>query len=166
MKIITAIMLTAFLLMSVQCKSEESSKLDLSSIFAPVLKLKVIPSFSPPAIYSLSRGEVSKLQIIRYKGAGGYDWGKISRNQTVTLTKSETNKVMSLLDSALDLPLRDDVRGKDGSKWILESYLYQKLEVSMWSPRYDTVKRGYVNIVKLEEYLEALSKKYESKKVS
>jgi len=164
MKILTLIIASLFLFLSPSGYAREESKL-LSNGYS-LLKLQVIPAHIEPVIYQVSLGSPRKLVVVHYDGPGGYGWGNIKKETELALSESQYEKILEKLKSALEFSLLDDVSGKDGSTWILESRLFQNLRVSIWSPRYDSEKRGYENLLKLEEYLKSLESKHESKKTS
>jgi hypothetical protein len=153
------------LITSCICRAEQDPKLDmlLSLVKPTVLKLQIAPTRSQPVIYELTRGTNPELRITRYEGLGGYEWGEIEKEFAVVITVGENKNLLSLLDQALDLPLKDKTMGRDGSIWILESRLYGYAKISIWSPGYKTASRGYTNLVSLESYLSSLNSKYETK---
>ena len=164
--ILFAVFLSPFL--SAYCKAEDNPRLDLllSMIKPTVLKLQVIPTRSHPLIYELTRGSKIELKITQYEGLGGYEWGNIEREYIIPIKLEENKKILDLLHHALELTLRDETMGMDGSIWILESKLYQPLKITIWSPEYKMVSRGYENLVKLEKYLKSLNEKYYTKNKS
>jgi len=165
MKLPKLITFSIALFASCICNAEQDAKLDmlLSLVKPTVLKLQIAPTRSEPVIYELTRGTNPELKITRYEGLGGYEWGEIEKEYTVVITVGENKKILSLLDQALDLPLRDKTMGKDGSIWILESRLYGYAKISIWSPEHKTASRGYTSLVSLESYLSSLNSKYETK---
>ena len=140
------------------CKSTRNSieYTDPGFYLRPVLKMKIVPTFSNPVIYEVTRHEPYKLVTITYEGAGGYDWKGIKSKTSIELTKEEYSTLVTKLDKALEFP-KDKIRGKDGDTWMLESSLYQYTAVAFWEPEYQTSKRGLQSFVNLKNYLTKLS---------
>ncbi|WP_152996256.1 hypothetical protein [Pseudoalteromonas sp. H105] len=140
------------------CKSTRNTieYTDPGFYLSPVLRLKVVPTFSNPVIYEVSRHNPYKLLTITYEGAGGYDWKGIKSKKRIELTEEQYSKLVSKLEKALVFP-KDKTLGMDGDTWMLESSLYQYTAVAFWEPEYQTDKRGLVNFVSLKNYLKQLS---------
>ena len=121
-----------------------------------VLKMKVVPTFSNPVIYEVTRHKPYQLITTTYEGAGGYDWKGIKSKKSIKLTEEQYSNLVSKLEKTLVFP-KDKTRGKDGDTWMLESSLYQYTAVAYWEPEYQTDKRGLEDFVRLKSYLEQLS---------
>jgi len=140
------------------CKSTRNSieYTDPGFYLRPVLKMKIVPTFSNPVIYEVTRHKPYKLLTITYEGAGGYDWKGVKSQMSIELTQEEYSTLVIKLEKALEFP-KDKTRGMDGDTWMLESSLYQYTAVAFWEPENQTDKRGLVNFVNLKNYLTQLS---------
>lgn len=123
-----------------------------------LIRLQIVPTFESPVIYEVTNGEPYNLYITTYEGQGGYDWGNIQNKSTVELTKEEYDGIIEALEVTLEnYPLKDQVGGKDGSSWVLESSKYQYVKLSAWLPTYKTKERGYSAFVRLRDILAKIS---------
>lgn len=115
-----------------------------------LLKMQIVPTFQAPVIYEVTNGEPFNLYVTKYKGQGGYEWGGIEEKYMIQLTRSEYDQIVHALEKVLSqYPLKDEVGGKDGSIWVLESSMYQYVKLTSWSPKYKTEERGYSALVEL-----------------
>ncbi|MDK2594037.1 hypothetical protein [Pseudoalteromonas obscura] len=146
------------LLSIVGCKSTGSTieYTDPGFYLQPVLKMKIVPTFSNPVIYEVTRHKPYLLITTIYEGAGGYDWKGIKSKESIELSEEQYSNLESMLESALEFP-KDKAQGMDGDTWMLESSLYQYTAVAFWEPEYQTDKRGLESFVKLKSYLTQLS---------
>ena len=81
-------------------------------------------------------------------GAGGYEPGKLVRDEVRKLDKRTTEMLAVRFDVAKfhELPTKDENGGLDGSQWILEAILDGKYHVvERWSP-----KAGPVHAIGME----------------
>lgn len=144
----------------VGCKSTQSTieYTDPGFYLEPVLKLKVVPTFSNPVIYEVTSVRPYQLLTTVYEGSGGYNWKGIKSEKSVELTEGEYSSLLLMLEKALEFP-KDKTRGVDGDTWMLESSLYQYTAVAFWEPGVQTGERGLGSFVKLKEFLAHLSSK-------
>ncbi|MCF6441750.1 hypothetical protein L1077_20135 [Pseudoalteromonas luteoviolacea] len=142
----------------VGCKSTRNTieYTDPGFYLRPVLKMKVVPTFSNPVIYEVNRHKPYHLLTTTYEGAGGYDWKGIKSKKRIELTEEQYSTLVSKLEKALEFP-KDKTRGMDGDTWMLESSLYQYTAVAFWEPEHKTDQRGLEGFVKLKNYLTQLS---------
>jgi hypothetical protein len=72
-------------------------------------------------------------------GAGGYDPGKLTQNQAITLTKEQTNLFLAQIGehNFWKLPSVEEApAGSDGAQWIIEGVRAQTYHVvDRWSPQ-------------------------------
>jgi len=108
------------------------------------------------------------LRVVRLSGAGGYNPGRIERDESLALTAEQWDAFSKLLEksSFWDSPTAEkDLGGLDGSKWILEGQAAGKYHVvDRWTPSSDGDKRHLESFVACCRYLLNLSKEQIPKK--
>jgi len=70
-------------------------------------------------------------------GAGGYDLGDLSINEEKILTRSEIESIIETVEKYdyLGMDFEDDIKGLDGSEWIIEMLSDGKYHaISRWTP--------------------------------
>jgi hypothetical protein len=70
------------------------------------------------------------------------------------LTKDQVDLLLKTHSIALELNLKDDTQGLDGSTWTFESILYQELKLKIWSPSFKSEVRGYKGLLSLRDAME------------
>ncbi|NQZ90676.1 MAG: hypothetical protein HRT54_24220 [Colwellia sp.] len=84
-----------------------------------------------------------------------YENDKISTIQSLELSEHEENQFIGAYLDAIDFPLDDELGHsiKDGERWIIDSSLFQRLNIEISTPNYETKKRGYVALLDFKAYM-------------
>lgn len=130
------------------------------------MTLQILRTFDPPVIFEVywdyltHDPKVYSFKTTIYSGKSGYEWGKKEIEVMRKLTKSEFEKLTSLIRKAQDLPIDDDFAAKDGSRWYLEVNAQNRhYKIGIQSPGSQSAKRGSANLVTLGQHLISLSGK-------
>ncbi len=84
-----------------------------------------------------------KIRAVRCSGKGGYDWGSIEWDKTLSISDEQWRSFVDQIKNPdVCAPLRDldnedkmKLMGLDGSQWVIESKIDGKLTYAMvWSP--------------------------------
>jgi hypothetical protein len=97
------------------------------------------------------QGEI-KLFTKELDGAGGYEPGKIIRNNEFALKQEDLCEFLSLLEKAdyWNLPINKDNSGIDGAKWILEGVKNGRYHaVDRFSPEKGEYREACIYLLKL-----------------
>ena len=101
------------------------------------------------------------LRVVRLSGAGGYNPGKIERDETFALSTKQWDDFVKLLAKASfwDVPSDEKQSGNDGAQWVLEGQEAGKYHhVDRWTPSMNREKRKLKNFESCCRYLLKLSK--------
>ncbi len=94
------------------------------------------------------------LFIKKSNGAGGYDPGKMNKNDKKEITKETVNAIIkSIKDTNFrGLPSIAEERGLDGSQWIIELLLHGNYHlVDRWSPASGPIRERGLSLIELSD---------------
>lgn len=117
-----------------------------------LIRLRILGPYSNPLSYEISRDAPHVLTITEFEEKNCRYWAHILHRKSYTLTDSEFNEIIILLNSALVASPMSNTKGLDGEEWMLESSVYNFTATTHWSPDVESEKRGLVGLVKLKEY--------------
>ena len=115
------------------------------NVNADVYRLMILPTWRNSIAVRAERHEdIYSLSARRLDGLAGYDPGELVEAKDIELTAEDSNS-LALLIQNLDffrLPIDDDVRGWDGTEWIIEGVSQGKYHIAhRWGAEYGTTKR-------------------------
>lgn len=94
-------------------------------------------TFHRPVVFRVDvKGDgAASLTIKVADGAGGYEWGKVVRNETKALDKTVAGKLKAQAQKILKSDLYEKTGGFDGSHWLVEVLMNGRYHVvCRWSP--------------------------------
>jgi hypothetical protein len=122
-----------------------------------VIRFLILPTWGNPIVVrAVKEGDRYRLFARRLDGQGGYDPGKLVESKEVLLSVEDSKKLSHHLDAAkiFELATSDDVRGNDGSEWIVETVKNGKYQVIVrWTAEYNTAERHLTPFVEFCDYL-------------
>jgi hypothetical protein len=91
---------------------------------SPIVRFTWLRTFHPPVVLRVERTAQESWQL-RTKvgsGAGGYEPGRLTQEETRALTTADVETLQNILLTGefWTLPSRDKMLGMDGAQWILE----------------------------------------------
>lgn len=125
---------------------------------ARYFRFTYLPTWGNPVSIRLSiMGGTGTIESKRLDGQAGYDPGKLIERTSVTLSKADIDNFLSLYTKLkfFSLKTADDMLGRDGSQWILETVDNGAYHVVVrWTPtEYDPKKRQTVDFVNICKWL-------------
>jgi len=120
-------------------------------------RILYLPTWGRPVALRYEKtGERIVRRAVMLSGDGGYDPGKIKKQDERDVKQSEIDDVFAGLERSgfWRLSPKDDVRGLDGSEFIVEVIRDGKYHAFFrWTPTHDTEKRGLAGILELSRRL-------------
>ena len=85
-------------------------------------------------------------------GKGGYEPGKVVRNENWKLDPQKLKAFKAIFDRAafFEQPVAEDAAGVDGSRWLIEANLNGRYHiVSRWTPRTGAIRDIGLNLINM-----------------
>lgn len=117
-----------------------SNSVDKNDIYCRFTWLR---TFNRPVIFSvrIKSDDDATLTIKVSDGAGGYDLGKVVRNETKTLSKPVVVNLRSHIIRLLQLDYVEQSYGYDGAEWLIEVFMRGHHHIVWrWSPQKGEVR--------------------------
>lgn len=121
-----------------------------------VYRFTLLPTWGNPRCAVIAKDKQGSQTIFRFyrlDGHGGYNPGKLVEQEERALTENEFARFISLFEKIefLKQTTKDPIRGRDGSKWILESLKEGQYHIVVrWTANaYDPKERGTETFVDL-----------------